>query len=114
MINKEEFNEYITPTDPISTGASDITGIYFDEETNEMVHNGVVVHHSPPSVVLNNFISFLQNLKVKHIVLVAHNNKAFYSQILHNQMVKYNLWFDFCSVVSGFCDSLPFFKSVYL
>ena len=106
------FSTYVTPLQPISDGAREVTGINYISETNTMVHSGVVVTHSHPLDALLDFIDFLKAVGAK-VVLVAHNNKAFDSCVLFNQLKFYKLWSSFCKFTVGFCDTLPFFKHMH-
>lgn len=106
------FNRYITPNQEMSEEASRVTGINYNFLTNEMVHNNKSVSHSHALQVLLDFIQFLMLLG-KNCVLVAHNNKVFDSIILYNQLKYHSLWNHFCKYVTGFCDTLPYFKKLY-
>ena len=106
------FNSFVTPTQPMTTEAEDVTGILHDSTTNEMTQHGVPVQHKHAMNVLLDFIDFLKSLE-KCIVLVAHNCRCFDSIILHNHLKLYNIWNYFCKFVTGFCDSLPYFRLLY-
>ena len=47
------------------------------------------------------------------MILIAHNNKNFDCLILFNHLKHFNLWNYFCTFVSGFADTLPFFRKLY-
>ena len=110
--NDAVFDKYITPTRQISSEASQVTGLYFDELSNVMLHNNVPVTHVHPMNALLDFIHFLMTFG-KKIILIAHNNKNFDCIILHNQLKCFNLWNHFCKFVIGFADTLPFFRKLY-
>ena len=106
------FSRYVTPLQPISDGAKDVTGICYNADSNEMTHSGVKVQHFHPVNILLDFIEFIKGVRTK-VVLVAHNNKAFDSCVLYKQLKLHNLWSSFCKFTVGFCDTLPFFKLIY-
>jgi DNA polymerase III alpha subunit (gram-positive type) len=106
------FNKFVTPTQPMTSGAEDVTGILYNSTANEMTQHGVPVQHKHAMNVLLDFIDFLKSLG-KCIVLVAHNCRSFDSIILHNQLKLCNIWNYFCKFVTGFCDSLPYFRLLY-
>ena len=101
------FSKYVTPVQPISDGAKEVTGINYIPDSNTMVHSGVVVTHYHLLNILLDFIDFLKAIGAK-VILAAHNNKAFDSCELFNQLKVYTLDI-FLQVHRWFCDTLPFF-----
>ena len=76
-----------------------------------MAHGGVVVTHYHPLNILLDFIDFLKAVGAK-VVLVAHNNKAFDSCVLFNQL-KFYKWSSFSKFTVGFCDTFTFLKHMH-
>jgi len=52
---------------------------------------------------------FLRSVSVA-VVLVAHNGFRFDAPVLTRELILFNMWAEFKSVVTGFADTLPLFK----
>ena len=109
VCGKNEFNEYIFPTQPISKGASDVT--HLSVANGKLCFKGNPVNTVVAKDGLVQFIAFLQ--AIQNPVLVRHNIKRFDLRLLHFHLNKYDLWKKFVSLVVGFVDTLAVFKKEY-
>ncbi|XP_077275156.1 LOW QUALITY PROTEIN: DNA polymerase III PolC-type-like [Temnothorax americanus] len=103
-----EFNVYVTPTQPISPAAMNITGLSIIEGhlhlNNEIVST---IHIKDALIALNRFLSCSEKMNV----LVAHNAKFDVPRLLR-AMVKNNVHLDLTNIV-GFVDTLTVFKKAF-
>ena len=82
-----EFNKYITPTQPISKGASDITKL--TAINGHLYFEGNPVDTVTTKEALLQFMKFLK--KRDKPLLVGHNIKIFDLSFLHINLVKFDL-----------------------
>ena len=108
---EDSFLYYIRPSQQLSRKIEDLTGITFDTESQEMHHYGKRVHCVELEVALANFTEWLE--PVQPVILVAHNCKSFDIKKLVKAILSKKLEEKFDSVVSGFGDSLPFFREFH-
>ena len=104
-----ECNKYITPTQPISMGAPDITKL--TAINGHLYFEGNPVDTVTTKETLLQFIKFLN--KVDKPVLVSHNIEVFDLSFLHVNLVKFDLWDEFVSTVVGFVDTLLVFRKEF-
>ena len=106
ICGNKEFDMYISPLQPISKSASEVTKL--------SVINGVLCFEGNPvetvatKEALEQFIGYIK--AIKNPVLVGHNIKTFDLRLLHHHLNKYELWDNFTSSVVGFIDTLSVFK----
>lgn len=105
--NDEVFNKYIIPEKPMSSKATEITGIKV--VNNKMYHNDEEVETVSIKDALIQFIDFIKKSE-SDAVLVGHNSKVFDLPVLFNILSKLNILEAFSSAVIGFIDTLPLFK----
>ena len=108
-INEDFFNCYVKPTTPITTNASDVTGIVMHED--QMFVNGREVETVDVSTALKNLCDFVQ--KYRNVIIVAHNGKQFDFPILISNMQELHLLDIFMSAVVAMADSLQILKKQY-
>jgi len=101
------FNVYIKPTQPISAGATDITGLY--SVAGELFHNNKQIDTVDSKEALQAFKEFL-NKNSKPCLLVAHN-APFDAPRLLRSILSHTMLEDF-KMITGFSDSLQVFKKV--
>lgn len=108
--NKESppYNQYVLPRNGISQRAS---------QANKLsVTAGQLLYKSVPAQSINlkeclaTFLSFLKQQE-RRIIMVAYNNKVFDSRILTRAFLSNNQY-EVQSIVVGFVDTLPLFKSL--
>ncbi|XP_077277842.1 uncharacterized protein LOC143906004 [Temnothorax americanus] len=104
----ETFNAYMVPKS-MTPGAAATTGLQV--RAGEMYLNDKQLDTVPPRVGLTNFIGFLRNVG-DNIILVAHNGFRFDAPMILRTMRKFGLLTDFMSVVRGFADTLPMFRTL--
>ena len=93
-----EYNKYITPMQPISEGASEVTKLTVIN--GQLHYDGKPVNTVTAEDALLGFINFLKGI-VKP-VHAGHNIRTF----LYYNMMKLQQWDNFLSVVVGFMDTL--------
>ena len=110
VCQNSRFDQYVTPGQEISQGASEVTGLTFQL--------GTLFHHNRPvesihiKSALQSFLAWLSNLP-SPVVLIGHNCERFDSKVLSRKLTKYQLDKEFSDTVDGFVDTLPFFKQIY-
>ena len=104
-----QFNRYITPTQNISKGASNVTKL--TTVNGKLFHDGKAVTTVSVQDAMSEFTAFLKT--VKNPVLVGHNIKTFDLIFLYNNLTKCQLWENFLSTVTGFVDTLHVFKKEF-
>ena len=104
-----EFNTYVTPTQHISKGASDVTKLTM--VNGQLYDNGNAEDSIGTKKTLIRFIDFLKT--IQNPVLVGHNIKTFDLIFLFNNLAKCDLWESFLSIVVGFIDTLLVFKKEF-
>ena len=105
----KEFNIYVTPTQYISKGSSEVPKLTTVD--GKLYYDGKPVVSISIQEAMLDFIAFLK--KVQKPILVGHNIKSFDLVFLYNSLVKCDLWEEFQSTVSGFIDTLPVFKKEF-
>ena len=103
--NEDSFDQYITPTKPISAGASAATGL--------QNHGGVLMKEGQPVPTLlikQALLLFIDWLSDRGpCILIAHNSKFDSKHLIHH-IINSKLVSSFQNCVHGFVDSLPYFK----
>ncbi len=110
IYNDTVFSEYVTPSVDINPGASQVTSIYFDRETNIMTHHGEPVSHLPAEQVLCRLAKFLR--EIDNPILVAHNGLGYDFIILYKALISCNSLDIFKQHITGFLDSLPLCRTI--
>ncbi|XP_061190963.1 uncharacterized protein LOC133199106 [Saccostrea echinata] len=105
--NDEVFNKYIIPKKPMTSKATEITGIQV--VNNKMYHNHEEVETVSIKDALIQFMDFMK-MSGPDVVLVGHNSKVFDLPVLFNILSKLNILETFSSAVTGFIDTIPLFK----
>ena len=108
-MESKQFNKYVTPTQRISRRSTDVTK--FTEVNGQLYHDGKAVNTISIKETLTEFINFLKTFP--NPVFIGHNIKAFDLIFLYNNLVKYELWETFVSIVVGFVDTLLIFKKEF-
>lgn len=110
--HNREFNRYIFPSNDIPTVVSKITKLFIKE--GQLILNNEDEYRRIDTVSPRNacmsFISFLKNIS-HDIILVAHNGVKFDGPQIVKTMNAVGLLEEFGSIVKGFTDTLPIFKS---
>ncbi|CAC5421658.1 unnamed protein product [Mytilus coruscus] len=96
------WSTYVFPKQPISKGASDITGISISG--NRMYHHDKEVTSSSVSCAIEGFLSFIQQVP-KPVVLAGHNIKVFDCPLLFNALEKNVKISEFVNLIYGFIDT---------
>jgi len=109
VCGEEKFNRYIFPEQPISQGASEVTGLTVRDNT--MFQNGKPVQSDTLYNVLVLFLAWLQCLG--RCVLVGHNFKKFDLPRIIRAFESVKLTGAFKDTVIGSIDTLPLYRSVY-
>ena len=99
---------YVLPSQDISEGASNVTGITYDG--SQMFLHRKPVNAVIPIVALQTFLSWIEDRKP--VLLVAHN-ATFDAKRLIRTLMAYKLEAVFCHCVSGIADTLPYFKGAF-
>ncbi|XP_070542849.1 uncharacterized protein [Ptychodera flava] len=110
VCGNEEFNQYVHTKKPISPQAAAITGFSFIG--HQLFYKGQPLDTVPIRACLINFIQWLSHVS-KHVLLLAHNCRAFDSRLLIHTLAACNMLEMFSSVVDGFTDSLPLFRNLH-
>ena len=111
----EKFAMYILPSSHISPHATEVTGL-----STQIVHGnrylmkaGITLEMAPLALVADKFISWLVSLSAESLVMVGHNTLTFDCRVLFPQFLSSGTLDRLLSIVSGFADTLPMFKTVY-
>ena len=104
-----EFDRYITPTQVISKGSSEITNL--TTVNGQLCYDGKPVITISINDALLELIDFLKT--IQNPVIVGHNIKTFDLIFLYNNLVQCKKWENFYSTVVGFVDTLQVFKKEY-
>jgi len=102
------FNRYVKPKRPISTEASELTGITFEDD--QMFLRGVPVESVSLQTCL---LAFWEFLGEDLCVLVAHNCNSFDSRVLYRSVRSAGGLIQLSAHVAGFLDTLPLFRTRY-
>lgn len=108
----QEFNRYIFPSNGIPNVVSKITKLWI-EEGELILKNGYEyrrIDTTSPREACVSFISFLRDIS-HDIILVAHNGVKFDGPQIVKTMNAVGLLEEFGSIVRGFTDTIPIFKS---
>ncbi|XP_057335065.1 uncharacterized protein LOC130673868 [Microplitis mediator] len=108
MYNDTEYNVYILPTRGIPPSASAVTGL--TTNGGKLFLLGIEVETVSAKLATEGLLSFLKSTKQKNI-LIAHNCIRFDAPLIIRLMKQVDLLTEFRGIVSGFCDTLPLFKS---
>ncbi|XP_069135615.1 uncharacterized protein [Argopecten irradians] len=109
ICDKDRFNIYTAPTQPISLEASQATGLTY--VGGILKHNGQIVQTTDIKAGLEQFVEYLQ--KYKDPILIGHNIQNFDVPILINQLNKYDLISKLNTSASGFIDTLKLAKRIW-
>lgn len=105
---KNMLNLYVSPRQPISSKASDVTGITFSFERNQMYCHNVRVESVSIRQALLQLIEMMQTKS--RPVLVGHNIFSYDVPILRNLLQEFNLLSSFCKLIYGCIDTLKIAK----
>ncbi|XP_044741952.1 uncharacterized protein LOC123302923 [Chrysoperla carnea] len=106
--NDTEYNVYILPTKGIPPSASAVTGL--TTKGGKLFLLGIEVETESAKLAADGLLSFLKSTK-QRVILIAHNCIRFDAPIILRLMKQVELLTEFKNTVSGFCDTLPLFKS---
>ncbi|XP_060598062.1 uncharacterized protein LOC132751871 [Ruditapes philippinarum] len=106
---KDNFNQYILPTQPITLGATQVTGLTV--VNNMLCYKGKPVHAVSLRTALEQFLVWLE--KRNPCVLIGHNFRIFDFPRLVRSFELYNLLTSFQNCVIGFVDTLPLCKEQF-
>lgn len=109
-LSKSRFNAFTFPKLPMAESAQEITGINVSSSGSFTVH-GKPVAAFGINDALERFWSFLGQFSC--VVLVAHNGRRFDFPVLVSAVTSVGAIDKMFSKVSGFVDSLPFFKKAF-
>ncbi|VDI68302.1 Hypothetical predicted protein [Mytilus galloprovincialis] len=101
-------NLYVSPRQSISSKASDVTGITFSFERNQMYCHGVPVESVCIRTALLQLIEMIQ--KESRPVLVGHNIHSYDIPVLRNVLREFNLLSSFDNLIYGCIDTLKIAK----
>ncbi|XP_071150246.1 DNA polymerase III PolC-type-like [Mytilus edulis] len=101
-------NHYVSPRQSISSKASDVTGITFSFERNQMYCHGVPVESVCIRTALLQLIEMIQ--KKSRPVLVGHNIHSYDVPVLRNLLREFNLLSSFDNLIYGCIDTLKIAK----
>ncbi|KAL7297836.1 hypothetical protein TKK_0008869 [Trichogramma kaykai] len=101
------FNNYITPSKPVSPEASRVNGL--EAFGNKLFLHGNRVRTVSAAKAVSSFINFLRQFNVP-VILLAHNCFSFDCPRLLKLVSEVGMLNPFREVVKGFADSLPMFK----
>ena len=104
-----EFNRYVTPSQHISKGASDVTKLTVIN--GQLCFDGKPVDTVSVNEALHDFINFLKT--ISRPLLAGHNIKTFDLIFLYNNLVNCEYWECFQSITVGFVDTLAVFKKEF-
>ncbi|XP_044595816.1 uncharacterized protein LOC123272868 [Cotesia glomerata] len=106
--NDTEYNVYILPTKGIPPSASAVTG--HTTKGGKLFLLGIKVETISAKFAADGLLSFLKSTK-QRVILTAHNCIRFDAPLIIRLMKQVGLLIEFKNIVSGFCDTLPLFKS---
>ena len=116
------FNQYILPECAIDNRIQRLTGLHVSMKSGRRVlcrKNGkddIVLASVSCMEALQNFLDWLHNIQQESdatCILVAHNAKAFDVRHFLNNVVKYDMYESFNSVILGFGDSLTYLREIH-
>ena len=108
---EHSFNVYVNPRQAISQKASEITGLSYCFQKNQMYHNGKEVESVNIHEALLSFSDFLASKS--HPVLVGHNIGSYDIPILMRLLEEFGLLSSFVNLISGCIDTLKLARKVY-
>ena len=106
LFGDKQFSRYIAPTKPIAENSSRMNG-FFNVE-GQLCYRKKCMETVSCSEALAEFIDFLWSFQDP--VLVGHKCRKFYLPFLYVHLKEHGLWDQFASTVTGFVDTLTFFK----
>ena len=98
----DEFEVYVLPTKPISSGASSVNKLTF--QRGILFHKGRPVQAVPLEEALSRMIAWLK--PKSSCLLIAHNCKCFDAKHLMKAFESTGLYKEFSAIVPGFSDTL--------
>ena len=108
----EQFNTYCLSTADIQKSASEHTGLTVKVISGKRVlqKSGATVKSVSLGEAANQFLTWLDSLGSKCIVLTAHNCKTFDSRVLLDEIARCGAQDRLVKAIDGFANSLPAFK----
>jgi DNA polymerase III epsilon subunit-like protein len=103
------FSCYILPQRPISTKASEVTGLKVRGQ--QLFHKGKPVSSLSIKDALQSFIGYLESHPAQ-VILIGHNIKVFDCHVLMNALQSCHLQTQFCASTAGYLDTLLLFKLI--
>ena len=111
----QKFATYILPSSHISPRATEVTGL------SSQIVNGnrclmkarITLEMALLALVADKFVSWLVSLSAESLVMVGQNTLTFDCRVLFPQFLSCGTLDRLLSIVSGFADTLPMFKTVY-
>ena len=108
ITGSRSFSQYVLPTEPITPGARQITGLSVSGDS--LLHQGQPVETTDIKTALHRFCTWLK--KNQNSVLIAHNGRKFDFPILVNELLSTGIYDNFSEVCKGFVDSLALFRKL--
>lgn len=102
------FSQYVLPTEPISAGARQVTGLSVDGD--RLLHLGQPVEATDIKSALQLFTAWVK--KIPNCVLVAHNGKKFDFPVIVNALNCAGVYDMFVDGTKALVDSLSLFRKV--
>jgi len=100
------FSQYVLPTEPISAGARQVTGLSVDGE--RLLHHGQPVQATDTQSALKLFSTWVKT--IPNCVLVAHNGRRFDFPVLVHALNCAGLCDTFADGTKALVDTLPLFR----
>lgn len=110
VCGENQWQCFVKPKVPISTSASDVTGITM--RGSQMFHRGKPVHSSNLSSALESFVEFISR-QGKCAILSGHNIKSYDCHVLFNALEAVGKMDTFKDHVAGFVDTKLLFRSQF-
>lgn len=108
---KDTFNVYIDPRMPISQKATEITGLSYCFQKNQMYHYGKEIDSVHIHQALLSFLDFLKSKSCP--VLIGHNIGSYGVPILSRLLEEFGLLAAFLQLISGCIDTLKLSRKVF-
>ena len=106
-----QFSQYVIPEKDIGYHSEQVHGIHYNKMTGTLSRGGNPIAAKPWKEVANLFVTWLQN--IGRCVLIAQNCRSFDAMRLFRSMSSVGMIQELESCVSGFIDTLPFFRKTY-
>lgn len=107
----DSFNVYIDPRQPISQKATDITGLSYCFQKNQMYRYGKEIDSVHIHQALLSFLDFLKSKSSP--VLIGHNIGSYDVPILSRLLEEFGLLAAFLQLISGCIDTLKLARKVF-